>query len=267
MIKKFLLPILLAVTLTGCDMIEYHTYDIDIQGTKDINRRNIERIETALIGAEEFSFAVVSDTQRWYDETNAAVDAINAIERVDFVIHCGDISDFGAKFEFEQQRDILDRLVVPYVCVLGNHDCLATGQRVFEEIFGAENYAFTAGNVCFVCLNTNALEYDYSHMVPDFGFIENEIKTFPENAHKTIVAMHSPPRCDQFNNNVLGLFDYAITSFPGIQFCINGHLHSFNVADFFDNGVLYYQCPCAGKRQFLIFDIKSTGYEYELVEY
>jgi len=32
-----------------------------------------------------------------------------------------------------------------------------------------------AGDVKFVCLNTNALEYDYSEPVPDFTFMENEL--------------------------------------------------------------------------------------------
>ena len=259
--------IIVSLFLAGCDMIEYHPYDLDIHGDKDNNARNIKAIEAKMKGKTEFSFAVLSDTQRWYDETNHAVEAINKIEDVEFVVHCGDISDFGAKMEFEQQRDILNKLNVPYVCLLGNHDCLATGQSVFATIFGEENFAFTAGNVRFICLNTNALEYDYSHMVPDFAFIEDEIVNFPEEAKKTIVAMHSPPKSDQFNNNVLKLFNYSITQFPNLQFCLNGHLHTFKVVDFFENGIFYYQCPCADKRQFLLFHITPEGYNYEVVEY
>ena len=265
--KYALYSVFLALLLTACDMIEYHPYDLDIRGDKDVNARNIEAIANRTKGKTSFSFAVISDTQRWYDETAAAVAAINGIDQVEFVIHCGDISDFGAKIEFEKQRDILNRLRVPYVCLLGNHDCLATGQSVFSTIFGEENFAFTAGNVRFICLNTNALEYDYSHMVPDFGFMEDELEHFPSEAQKTIVAMHSPPKCDQFNNNVLKLFEYSILQYPNLQFCINGHLHSLNVAEFFDDGVLYYQCPCAARRQFLLFHIMEEGYEYEVVEY
>ena len=109
----------------GCDMIEYHPYDLNIKGDTDINRRNIQSIEASLNGKEEVSFILISDTQRWYDETEDAVNAINERNDVDFVIHCGDLSDFGMKMEFEKQRDILNRLNVPYVCLLGNHDCLA----------------------------------------------------------------------------------------------------------------------------------------------
>ena len=105
-------------------MIEYHPYDLDIDGETDVNRRNIERIETATYRKEEIRFAVISDTQRWYDETEDAVEALNRRDDLDFVLHTGDMSDFGLKLEFEKQRDILSGLKVPFVCLLGNHDCL-----------------------------------------------------------------------------------------------------------------------------------------------
>lgn len=63
------------------------------------------------------------------------------------------------------------------------------------------------------------------------------------------------------------VFNYEICRFPNPQFCLNGHLHSFNAVDFYDNGIFYYQCPCAKKRQFLLFNIKEDGYDYEIVEY
>lgn len=124
----------------GCDMIEYHPYDLNIKGDTDINRRNIQSIEASLNGKEEVSFILISDTQRWYDETEDAVNAINERNDVDFVIHCGDLSDFGMKMEFEKQRDILNRLNVPYVCLLGNHDCLATGKEVFNTILAMRTF-------------------------------------------------------------------------------------------------------------------------------
>ena len=117
-------------------MIEYHPYDLNISGEKDINAKNIARIEESTKGKREISFIVISDTQRWYDETVDAVNAINARNDIDFVLHTGDLSDFGARHEFELQRDILNKLKVPYVCIIGNHDCIATGEEAFRQIFG-----------------------------------------------------------------------------------------------------------------------------------
>ena len=121
-----------ACWLSGCEMIEYHPYDLDIDGETGINAKNIERIEVHYkekIRSLSYSSAT---TQRWYDETEDAVAAINRLDSVDFVIHTGDLSDFGLKLEFELQRNILNKLNVPYVCLLGNHDCLATGQDVYR---------------------------------------------------------------------------------------------------------------------------------------
>ena len=60
--------IIASLFLAACDMIEYHPYDIDIHGDKDINARNIKVIEEKTKGKTSFTFAVLSDTQRWYDE-------------------------------------------------------------------------------------------------------------------------------------------------------------------------------------------------------
>ena len=67
-------------------------------------------------------------------KTEKAVEALNDCDGLDFVIHTGDLADFGMRSEFERQRDILNKLHVPYVTILGNHDCLATGETIFRMI-------------------------------------------------------------------------------------------------------------------------------------
>lgn len=269
MTNKHLLPLLfgLLLILPGCDMIEYHPYDLNIKGETDINNKNIRLIETELSERKQIAFAVISDTQRWYDETEEAVDAINRRNDIDFVIHTGDLSDFGMKMEFEKQRDILNGLTIPYVCLLGNHDCLATGQEVFRQIFGMENFSFTAAGTRFICLNTNALEFDYSTAVPDFSFLKSELENLPPHVGKTIVAMHAGPFSEQFNNNVAEIFHHYIKQFPNLQFCIYGHGHNVQVDDFFGDNILYYECTCIHKRSYLYFTINENDYTYEVVDF
>lgn len=254
----------LIMLLTACK-VEYHPYDTRIGGETGINARNISRIESACEGKRTIRFAVLSDTQRWYDETGAAVRAINSRDGIDFVLHAGDLADFGMRAEFERQRDILNGLRVPYVVILGNHDCLATGEEIFRKIFGEFNCAFTAGNVRFLCLNTNALEFDHTESVPNFDFIENELLHFPVKAEKTVCAMHAKPYTEQFDNNVARVFQYALNEFPSLQFCVNGHGHNFAVEDIFGDGVLYYECDNVSKRTYLLFTVNDEGYEYERV--
>ena len=253
--------------LAGGCRVEYHPYDTRIDGATGINARNMARIESATAGKRTIRFAVISDTQRWYDETEEAVESINRLDGVDFVLHAGDMADFGMKAEFERQRDILNKLKVPYVCLIGNHDCLASGERVFKKIFGEPDFAFTAGNIRFVCLNTNALEYDHSSAVPDFGFIENEVGNTPEGVEKSIVAMHAKPYTEQFDNNIADFFQQTIRQLPALQFCVNGHGHTFRIEDLFEDGILYYECDAASNRTYLLFTIDDNGYEYERVAY
>jgi len=160
--KGNLLLLLLIVCFTSCEMLESHPYDAHITGERGINAKNCERIEEAMKGKKTFRFAMISDTQRWYDETEKVVEKINERGDIDFVLHGGDQSDFGATKEFLWMRDIMKGFQMPFVCVLGNHDCLGTGEDVYKAIYGNPNFAFTAGNVRFICLNTNAMEYDYN---------------------------------------------------------------------------------------------------------
>lgn len=251
----------------GCEYFEVHPYDTDVDGPVNINATNVLRIETALQGRTEYRFAVISDTQGYYDETEEAVAVLNARGDLDFVVHCGDLSDFGLKKEFQFQRDILNKLTVPYVALIGNHDCLATGQEVFQRIFGPTNFAFTAGDTRFICLNTNAMEYDYSVPVPDFDFMEFQLNNLPPEVTRVVWAMHVRPGEFQFNNNVQKAFEYYILQSPGLPFCLYGHEHTLRVDDLFGDGVLYYQCPNMGKRTYLLFTMYENRYEYEAIAF
>ncbi|MCD7923985.1 MAG: metallophosphoesterase [Bacteroides sp.] len=268
MTNKLLFLILFTVCFTSCDMFEVHPYDVHITGERGLTEKNINLIENKMAGKKTFRFAMISDTQRWYDDTQDVVKAINARGDVDFVIHGGDQSNFGATKEFMWMRDIFGKFQMPYVCLLGNHDCLGTGKDAYHAIYGNANFAFTAGNVRFICLNTNALEYNYSEPVPDFNFMENELKNLSPEVEKTVFAMHVKPFEMIFNNNVAKIFQVYVNMFPNVQFCLYGHEHQLTVDDLFGDGVLYYQCPCIDKRTYLLFTIKEDGsYDYEAIKF
>lgn len=269
MLKKilFLLTSLLLLC-SGCDMFDYHPYDGEIKGAKGINAKNIARIQEATAGKTSIKFAMMGDSQRYYDETEQFVNKLNERDDIDFVIHAGDLTDFGATNEFIWMRDIMNGLKVPYVALLGNHDCLANGEEIFHTIYGPENFSFMAGNVKFVCLNTNALEFDYSRPVPDFNFIQETLNEETPNHEKTIFAMHVRPYSEQFNNNVAWVFQDVIKRFPNLQFCLNGHDHQIQADDLFNDGLMYYGSANMAKKSYLVFTVTpDNNYTYEVVEY
>ena len=157
----------MAVLLSACDKVfDVHPYDVRVKGEKGMNAKQAALIEKATLGKDTIRFAFISDTHQWFDETKAEIRDINRRkDSIDFVVHGGDITDFGGTREFEWSRDLLKGLSVPFVTLLGNHDCLGTGNQSYEVIFGDPDFSFIAGGVKFVCLNTNAIEYDYSRPV------------------------------------------------------------------------------------------------------
>lgn len=263
--SKYLLIYCLTLLFAGC--VEYHPYDTRVEGAMDINRKNIARIESECRGCQNLRFAVVSDSQRWYDELEEAVMVINRREDIDFVIHAGDVTDFGLRVEFEAQRDILNKLRVPYVCLIGNHDCIATGKDIFAKIFGATDMAFTAADVRFVCLNTNSLEYDEGK-VPNLGFVEQELLAMSDDVIRSVVVMHAQPFSDQFYSREAALvLQQQLRQLPNLQFCVHGHGHRYKEEDIFGDGVTYYECDNVGDKSFLVFTLNDDGYECEKVDF
>lgn len=275
----------------ACDNFEYHPYAADITGPTDINKRNIDLIKSRVSGLP-LKFAFVTDTQGAYDELKDALDQIVSRGDVDFIVHGGDMTDFGLPKEFMWCRDMMGRASLPWFAVIGNHDCLGNGESTFKYIFGAKNYSFTIAGVHFLCLNTNALEYDYSEPVPDLDFMERDAAevaavnaALPATVTHTVAIMHSRPYDEQFNNNVAKPFLHYLHAFPGMGdddervddpsapdykqgtmargLCVNGHNHSTAILNVNDEGLLFYQCANMGKKAFLIITVTDQGYEVE----
>lgn len=258
---------LISILMTGCDLIDYHPYDVRISGETNVNAHNIERIEASCKGKDTIRFITMGDSQRWYDETEDFVKHVNQRNDIDFVIHGGDVSDFGVTDEFLWQRDIMNKLKIPYVVIIGNHDCLGTGKDAYQAIFGDTNFSFIAGHVKFICLNTNALEYDYSSPIPDLNFIENELTNRESEFDKTVFSMHVRPFCGDFNNNVANIFHQYVKKFPGIQFCTAAHEHHLFQEDLFNDSIIYYMSDCMKHKNYNIFTITPKEYKHEVVYY
>ena len=253
--------------LMGCNLFEYHPYETYLDyNYKNINEKNVERICKQEQNSDTVRFVFMGDTQRWYDETEDFVRHVNGRKNVDFVVHGGDISDFGLKKEFCWMHDILSQLTVPYVALVGNHDLLGTGGEIYQVMYGALNFSFIYKGIKFVCLNTNALEFDYGTPVPDFDFIRKEIiDTLSGDYQQTIVMMHAEPGNVVFNNNVKYVFHEYLKRFRNLCFCLHAHEHHLMENDFFGDGIWYYGSDAIKNRNYLLFTVTQQGHSYEVV--
>ena len=268
---KSLNPILVSLALfllSACDMVEYHPYDVDIDGPTGLTKTNCALIEQLCAGKDTIRFAHLSDSQRFYDETEKIVNDINRrTDTLDFVIHTGDMTDFGLPKEYIWQRSILNRLKVPYITSIGNHDCLATGEASYHKMFGDDNFSLNASFLHIVSLNTNAYEYDYSRDVPDFSFMRQDAQSLPDSIGATIIAMHVAPGMFLFNQNVAEYFDQKCRDYRNLLFCVCGHDHHFEVLyPFGTDGTPYIQCDDTKSCSYLIYTVTRNSYTYELVE-
>jgi len=263
--RKIVFLFIILLSVTACDgVFDIHPYDVDFDGETGINAKNIAIIEERFRDVDTLKVAFISDTHLWLRETRDMVADINKKD-VDFVVHCGDLTDTGTTDEFCWTRDILSDLNVPYVALIGNHDFLGTGDEVYSEMYGEMNFSFIADSIKFVCLNTNSTEYDYMAAVPDLDFIEEQMVSDTARFRRTIVVMHAQPGSDQFNNNVSKAFERYLWFLPGLMFCVSGHDHKVSQDDLYGDGLIYYRTDCAEHRNYYIFTITEGGYEYEVV--
>lgn len=276
-----------ALTLlpTACSNFEYGPYGAEISGDTHVIEKNLQAIEKCRTELP-LRFAFITDSHDYNDDMRDAIAAMEKRGDIDFLVHGGDLTDYGLPREFMWCRDAMESTDIPFVTILGNHDCLGNGEDTYEYIFGPKNYAFTVAGVHFVCLNTIALEYDYSEPVPDLNFIEADAASLDgQNITHTVVLMHSSPYDEQFNNNVAKPFNYYLKIYPGMGdddpridsgeqagsrrfgFCANGHNHNFSIKDIFGDGLLFYQGDSVDKRTFMVFTLTYDGYEMERVRF
>ncbi|MCR4603733.1 MAG: metallophosphoesterase [Prevotella sp.] len=260
--------LVLVLVLTSCrDAFDIHPYDVNFRGETDINLRNIELIEQRCADRDTLRVAFISDSHGWYSDLQDEVDDLNSRTEIDFVVHCGDLTDTGTAKEFEWTREVMSRLRLPYVALIGNHDFLGTGNQAYEVMYGKMDFSFIVQRVKLVCLNTNATEYDYMAAVPNFDFMEEEFTKDTTLYDRTILVMHASPYSDQFNNNVCKAFRRYLDFFPGLMCCVYGHDHTDEVRDIYGDGLLFYGIDSAEHRNYRVFTITPDHYEVEQVYY
>jgi len=101
---------------------------------------------TILLTFGQIRFAWLSDLHiggsTGLDDTQAAVQDINTLNDIRFVLVTGDITESGATADLLKARTALDALTVPYYIVPGNHDTKwsESGGTAFPSIFGRERF-------------------------------------------------------------------------------------------------------------------------------
>jgi Icc-related predicted phosphoesterase len=137
---------------SACGKFEYTPYQQPHKISKEpLNRMNIDLLkEREAYDDDTITILLTGDSQRSYRSLDALVTKVNSIDKIDFLILAGDITDFGLKQEFRWINERLSALKVPYLCAIGNHDLTAGGPGWYEAIYGPRNFSFSYKGCKFI---------------------------------------------------------------------------------------------------------------------
>lgn len=257
---------ILMFSVSACDLIEYSPNQIVLDADeKDLNKKNIDLLQ-ARPERDTLKFVLMGDTQRFYDEADKFVKSVNQQDDLDFVIHAGDISDFGLAKEFKWVNDIMKKINVPYVTVVGNHDLIANGPKVYKEMFGPLNFSFIYSGVKFIFYDSNAIEYAYDGTVPDLNWIEKELKDTAVYDW-AIPVSHIPPYNPDTDLSKEVAFVNMLALNGKVNLSLHGHEHSFSEEEKYGNGITYLVSTTVEKKGYAIVTYFDGGFSIEKVYY
>lgn len=205
--------------LTGCGAIQYSPWQSNAPDY-DLTAKHLNRLMKYDTGRyEPFAIAVVGDPQAVAGSFKRAVDILNERSDIDFVVIAGDLTDRGLMSEFKMIGDALERLEKPALTIVGNHDGLSNGSKLYQEMFGPLNYSFIYKDVKFVMWNNNAYEWSV-----DMDWLAAEVNSH----HRVVIVAHQPP-----DDGALSLSQEQrwkeIRQKPNVVTSIHGHVHRFNL--------------------------------------
>jgi 3',5'-cyclic AMP phosphodiesterase CpdA len=218
-----LAPLLL---LAGCLEFSPHALPTD-DDERDLHAKTLAALPSGGDGA--LVVAALGDTQTHYDETEDVVDAINARGDVDLVVQLGDLTDLGTLDEFRTMHSVLDGLHAPWLVVVGNHDLLGNGRRIFERMFGDRNLAFTWARTRIVLFDSNSREYGFDGTVPDLGWLATQLAPSPDH-DRVLLLSHVPPTSGDFDPALVGPYLEVVRA-AGPALSLHAHLHRLELLE------------------------------------
>ena len=223
------------VFISGCEKVfDYSPYNANIKN-KNLTNINLEKInEINTDTCHFFKFAIIADNHFHYDRLKSIVNHINKNSGISFVLHAGDMTDRGVLKEYEFFYDIIKKVNVPYLTVIGNHDYRSNGEDIYKQIFGKLNYSFAFNNCKFIMFDDVFWE---SNKTPDFNWLETELS---DNGlyQQVFVIAHIPPYSDQFDTYNENIYKNLLEE-NNVRLSIHGHNHSYYYDEAYNDGVKY----------------------------
>ena len=169
-----------------------------------------ERVEQPTV-RYPIRFVLAADSRAWPDPTADGIftQLVRQVARIDpapaFFANLGDFAGPGTIERHEHYLRLVERLPIPHVCIVGNHDLDdASGPESWAHVHGPTNFAFGCGHTRFVAIHAEpgvAGEVDVPGQGTregtegprddDLAFLERTLADAAEP--NRVVLMHQPP--------------------------------------------------------------------------
>jgi predicted phosphodiesterase len=172
-INKVIISTLASLFIASC-RFDISPWENDVNCETLNLKANLEwlnLIEESDTSKSEFSVAVIGDPQQYPGDLELTIKKINTIDKVDFVLLLGDLTETGVEKEYEWTCKAVSHTNKPILSVIGNHDALAYGRVIWLDTIGPFNYSFKYKNTKFIAYNDN--KYEFKN-VPDKAWLAKE---------------------------------------------------------------------------------------------
>ena len=198
-----------------------------------------------------FSFAVFGDNRENLKIFSEVLDKLNHDPDITFAVNTGDMVMHGRKAEYERYIQLTKKCKVKIYPVMGNHDAVAGGYKIFAKYFGPNYYSFNYENAHFIVLD-NSFRGTFDRR--QYDFLISELKA---NQGKPIFVFFHKPVFDpseiypdyimserQTAKDLIGIF-----SKYRVRYVFSGHIHGYGRAE--RDGVVYIVTAGAGAPLYL----------------
>lgn len=242
--------------LSSCEMLEFSPNAYNNSGDQtDLTAKNLARLASKpLPPGDTLRFVFTGDSQRFYEHAENLVKSVNQQPGLSLLVVAGDISDFGLPREMRLVAERLNKLNIPYLTVIGNHDQLANGREAYQHIFGPLNYSFVYGDTKFTFIDTNSREYNFNGRIPDVPWLQQQVRDL-QGAKRQVVMSHVSPDDGDFDPRLTATYAQALATAPKMAFELNGHRHSFRIGETFNDGVTYINSAAFERDQYIILTV------------
>jgi 3',5'-cyclic-AMP phosphodiesterase len=264
--KLFVLTLML---LACSDPFSVSPFEVSLREEfKQTTQKNLDKIN--LLNSHDgktFKIALIADAHFHFRSLADAIADMQKRNDFSFIVVVGDITENGLLKEFEIFHSLMGRAGIPYLTVIGNHDYLSNGGKVYEQMFGAFNYSFTFNGAKFIAWDNVIWE---SAKEADYQWLEETLKNSSDRestqAYSHVIMLsHIPPFDDQFESHRDRY--HGLLKEHDITLSVHGHKHEFSLEEMFDDGIQFLTVGSPQHRTYTELTITPDDFLIRKIQY